>query len=283
MNSSLTSEGFLIDKKIPFNEKTDISSAYVNVPCIRQFDSDSLNSMVSSINRYGFAIIDCGENVVNREDFLYLKYLFGEAKAHPRADKDGVVPINSFNPIPGHLDSTNAEHLLHTDGSFSENPGNILALQCCSASRIGGISIIASGLSAYLWLKEMHPHDYSLVHLPDAVKIKRNEQEVSAPLFDLENGQIRIRFRFPDGAASVMPKSEVAPLYKSLCDFFSDRNNIISFQLHPNQTLIADNAAIVHGRSNYPNTQRRDLRRLNLTGEGFLKNRLKYGFKYDLK
>ncbi|MTB46799.1 TauD/TfdA family dioxygenase [Providencia sp. wls1950] len=269
------------NNKFPFDFSFDVSKVQINIDSLINISFDKLNALVDCLNQYGFTIVDFGENKIQLDEFLHLKFLFGNPKSHPRADFNGVVPINSFNPLKGHLDSTNSEHLLHTDGSFSSSPGNILALQCNIASKVGGLSIIASAQAAYIHIKEKFPDTYHLVHSKDAIEIKRNSQKTLAPIYNLHNGRSKIRFRFPDGAAEITPSEEVAPIYKELCEFFKNNNNVVTFQLHNNQMLIADNGSIVHGRTKYPESELRDLRRLNLDGNGILNGKVQYGIKLD--
>ena len=63
---------------------------------------------------------------------------------HDRADEDGVVLITQLPGLSEYLGASNAEHPLHTDSAYEEEPSRILCLQCVVPAEGGGSSVAVS-------------------------------------------------------------------------------------------------------------------------------------------
>ncbi|AJX34918.1 TauD/TfdA family dioxygenase [Burkholderia oklahomensis] len=260
------------DSTLPLTEVT----LPVRSPCT--MTDDEISDMIGTFNRYGFVILDCESS--ERENLLALKPLLGNAAPHKRADADGVVPINAFKPVAGHIDSSHEAHLPHTDGAFSDAPERIITLQCVRPSQEGGLSTLSSAKAAYRHIVERYGDVAPLTHA-DALTIERTTQKSTAAVFKPEDDGWSIKFRMNDGAATATPAPAAADMYGSLARFLTDPDNVLLFPLEPGQILIGDNTAVTHGRTRYPPDQRRNMRRLNFDGCGALEREFVFGFGED--
>jgi alpha-ketoglutarate-dependent taurine dioxygenase len=267
-----------LPRRRPFDANLSPASQVVAVESIRRMNDDDRHELLRAFNRYGFAILDCHDHSDSREDLLALKGLLGNAAPHPRADADGVVAINPFNKVAGFIGSTADEHLVHTDGAFSNTPERIVTLQCVTPARSGGLSLLASAQAAFDHLANEFPDRLHLLGRPDALEITRTSQSSTQPVFIRGGDRHTIKFRMPDGVASATPHPEVRELFAALCRFFSAPENVLSFKLEAGQVLIADNTALVHGRTPFPPDEPRDMRRLNFDASGPLCQHMVFGF-----
>lgn len=268
-----------VSQRRPFDATLPVHLQLVPIRSIRSMSSFDLVSMLRAFNRHGFAILACEDLAHSRDDLLALKRHFGCAAPHPRADADGIVPINAFARMQGFLDSTSEEHLLHTDGAFSDTPEAILTLQCVVPTAQGGVSRLASAQAAYTHLAEVFPDRIHELSRPDALTVRRGAQSSTQPVFLRRGGgRLGIRFRMPDGAAEVTPHPAARELFDELCRFLTSPANVLELKLETGQVLVADNTAVVHGRTSYPPSEPRDMRRLNFGANGPLCELMTLGF-----
>ncbi|KVK84294.1 TauD/TfdA family dioxygenase [Burkholderia sp. MSMB1498] len=259
----------------PFDSTLPLAEVTLPIHSPGTMTGDGISDMVGTFNRYGFVILDCESS--ERDNLLALKPLLGNAAPHKRADGDGVVPINAFKPVDGHIDSSHEAHLPHTDGAFSDAPERIITLQCVRPSHQGGLSTLSSAKAAYRHIVDRYG-DAAPLARADAPTIERTTQKSTAPVFKAEDDGWSIKFRMNDGAATATPAAAAADMYDSLARFLTDPDNVLLFPLEPGQILIGDNTAVTHGRTGYPPDQRRNMRRLNFDGHGALERQLVFGF-----
>lgn len=262
----------------PFDGTLPLSEVTPPIRTPRTMTDDEVSGMIETFNRYGFVILDCESS--ERDDLLALKTWLGNAAPHKRADADGVVPINAFEPVAGHIDSSHEAHLPHTDGAFSDTPERIITLQCVRPSRNGGLSTLSSAKAAYRHVVACYG-DITPLTRADALTIERTTQKSTAAVFKEDDDGWSIKFRMNDGAATATPAPAAADMYGSLACFLTDPENMLLFPLEPGQILIGDNTAVTHGRTSYPPHQRRNMRRLNFDGRGALARELVFGFSDD--
>ncbi|MET9297210.1 TauD/TfdA family dioxygenase [Streptomyces sp. NPDC003077] len=263
----------------PFDARLSPAVQTVEVPCVRRMTADQCAEMVEAFNRHGFVILRCRDRTDSRRDLLELKRYFGRSTPHPRADEEGVVAINPFKRVAGFLGSTRAEHLLHTDGAFRDDPEKIITLQCVTPAARGGLSVLASGQAAYEHLERRFPGGIKGLTEPDALTITRTTQSSTQPVFRRDHGTCSIKFRMEDGVSEVVPRSDVRDQFRELCRFFTAPENHLRFRLEAGDVLIGDNCAILHGRTSFAPDERRDVRRLNFDASGPLCDRMVFGFR----
>jgi alpha-ketoglutarate-dependent taurine dioxygenase len=266
-------------RRRPFDANLSPASQVVAVDSIRRMTDDDRHELLRAFNRYGFAILDCHDRTDSRADLLALKGLLGKAAPHPRADEDGIVAINPKKKVAGFIGSSADEHLVHTDGSFSNTPERIVTLQCVTPARSGGLSLVASAQAAYDHLANHFPERLHQLGRADALTITRTTQSSTQPVFIPRGGDRHaLKFRMPDGVAQAAPHPEVRELFAALCRFFSAPENVLSFKLEAGQVLIVDNTALVHGRTPFSPDEPRDMRRLNFDASGPLCQHMVFGF-----
>ncbi|MEC3914807.1 TauD/TfdA family dioxygenase [Nocardia sp. CDC160] len=251
------------DDRITFDASTDISAQIIRVRSIRAMNAEDHEAFTAAFNRLGFAIVECADTTDSRNDLLLLKEHFGNHAPHPRADRDGIVGINSFNQVPGFLGAGRANHLPHTDGAFRDNPERIITLQCVTPAESGGVTFLGSAKAAFEHLAIKYPDTIDAVSRADALTIERTHQSSRSALFTRDGARLGIKFRMADGAARVRPHPDVAEMFDELCHFLTREENQVRFALRAGQVLIGDNTAIVHGRTSFEQDSARDMRRLN--------------------
>ena len=114
--------------------------------------------------------------------------------------------------------------------------------------------------------------------LPDMAE----EQKCQLPILervDRSEGTAIMRFRSKDTyVQQVNPQSKDA--WESLCSLSLMTENRHVFLLRRNEFVIADNGAMLHGRTPYKSGVHRRLWRLNFYNDGSLKSRLHLGVQY---
>ncbi|WP_073768991.1 TauD/TfdA family dioxygenase [Streptomyces sp. CB02923] len=266
------------DLRRPFGAGLSVAAQTVRVPSLSYMSVAQEHEMLTAFNRYGFAILRCAEHGGSRQDLLGLRRRFGVPAPHPRADGDGIVPISPAEPVTGFLGSSRAEHLLHTDGAFRDRPEALITLQCVRPAVRGGLSVLASAQAAYLHLARHFPGRRDALAEPDALTITRTDQSSTQPLFRRRGGVLTLRFRMADGVSRVVPRPDVRDQYAELCRFFAAPANRLRFKLAKGDVLIADNSAVVHGRTPIPAGVPRVMRRLNFDATGPTCARMAFGF-----
>ncbi|MFH8345940.1 TauD/TfdA family dioxygenase [Streptomyces sp. NPDC018045] len=266
------------DQRRPFGAELSVAAQIVRVPALCCMSVAQEHQMLAAFNRYGFAILRCAERSRSRQDLLSLRRRFGTPVPHPRADRDGIVPISPAEPVAGFLGSTRAEHLLHTDGAFRDRPEALITLQCVRPATRGGLSVLASAQAAYEYLARQFPGRKDALTEPDALTITRTDQTSTQPLFRHRDGVCTLKFRMADGVSRVVPRPDVRDQYAELCRFFAAPANRLSFRLATGDVLIADNTAVVHGRTAVPAGLPRVMRRLNFDATGPTCRHMTFGF-----
>ncbi|MEV5594851.1 TauD/TfdA family dioxygenase [Streptomyces sp. NPDC052496] len=266
------------DLRRPFGAGLSVAAQTVRVPSLSRMTTAQEDAMLAAFNRYGFAILRCADRTGSRRDLLGLRQRFGNPAPHPRADGDGIVPITPAEPVAGFLGSSRAEHLLHTDGAYRDRPEALITLQCVRPALRGGLSVLASAQAAYTHLARCFPGRTDALAEPDALTISRTDQVSTQPLFRHRDGVCTLRFRMADGVSRVVPRPDVRDQYAELCRFFTAPENRLSFKLTAGDVLIADNTAVVHGRTPIPADLPRLMHRLNFDATGPTCPHMAFGF-----
>ncbi|MFD7665529.1 TauD/TfdA family dioxygenase [Streptomyces sp. NPDC059788] len=266
------------DLRRPFGSGLSLAAQTVRVGSLSCMSTAQEREMLSAFNRYGFAVLRSTERAGSRQDLLGLRWRFGTPAPHPRADDDGIVPITPAEPVDGFPGSTRSEHLLHTDGAFRDRPEALITLQCVRPAARGGLSVLASAQAARQHLARHFPGRWQALTEPDALTITRTGRTSTQPLFRHRGGVCGLKFRMPDGMSRVVPRPDVRDQFAELCRFFAAPANRLAFKLAPGDVLIADNSAVVHGRTTIPAGEPRMLRRLNFDATGPTCARMVFGF-----
>lgn len=177
---------------------------------------------------------------------------FGRAIRHRLSDDNGVHPIRAMAGYPSYANTTNADLLLHTDGSFEEHPPQIMLMSCEQPAPSGGHSRICFAHHMYDILTTEFPEELPGLWLDDSFTIRRDDRRSSKPVFKkTTHGRIAMTFRFgSDVEISVHPEAERG--YARIVALLSDPANFAEFKLQANEMLAFDNTAVLHGRTDFP-------------------------------
>lgn len=261
--------------------KIELKNCYVKVTKVSDISAEQSLNIIKIFNEYNFIILECDPLENSKENLLGLSRLFGNInKKHNRANTDGITIIKQMPGYDKYIGTTNKEHLLHTDGPFEKKPPEIFALQCEVAAKSGGFSKIVRAVDIYEYLANLCPSYFITLFQPDAFAIRRDDRLAKRAIFEVQNEGIFIFFRIKDEATEIKIKQEAVPAFKLIKDFVNNPNNQIIFQLKPNQILIGDNRAILHGRSAFPENDPRLLNRVWFDGQSIYASSLKLGFTY---
>ncbi|MGH7999326.1 MAG: TauD/TfdA family dioxygenase, partial [Brasilonema sp.] len=259
--------------------KIDLNDCYQKVSKIAEICPAIAVRIYQKFNKYNFIILECNPSKNPSENLLELSRLFGNInKNHDRANAKGITIIQ---PVPGfdkYIGATNREHFLHTDGPFERNPPEIFALQCEVAASSGGYSKIVRARDIYEYLVNGYPAHLMTLFKPDVLAIKRGDRFAKRAIFKVLDERVFIFFRMEDGAAEIEVKPEAVAAFNLIKEFVNAPNNQIVFPLKPHQILIADNRAILHGRSAFSENEPRLLNRVWFDGKSMDGLNLKLGF-----
>ncbi|MEV0375114.1 TauD/TfdA family dioxygenase [Streptomyces sp. NPDC050636] len=261
-----------------FDAAFPVESQILEIPSVRRMSLMQQRGMLDRFDAHGFVILRCLDLSDSYQDLLGLGRYFGNPAPHPRADDQGIVGINAFKRTAGFLGSTPAEHLLHTDGAFRDAPEKIITLQCVTPAAIGGMTILASAQAAYDHVARVFPDKIELLSRADALTVTRTSQSSTQAVFTCSGEWRGIKFRMRDGAAEVAPHADAQEIFEELCRFFEAPENRFQFRLEAGDILIADNTAIVHGRTSFAPHEPRNMRRLNFDATGPACARMIFGF-----
>jgi len=269
----------------------DPQSLVVEVGRVNDMSPRQIAKMYETVNLYGVAILQHaprpGQTV---EELVDLGRLFGNSVVHDRADERGLVVVAELSGYGEFVGASSGPHLMHTGGTFMpwKDVPRIVLLQCEKQSRIGGRSMLASGASAFRYLKHHEPEALKLLMDPQVFSIKRSARGVGQfantgvtgkAVFDtqqLENGNLWLTFRF-DGEIKLDIQPDAAvEAFDKLLNYFNRSESQIDFKLQPNQIMICDNTSVVHARTAFQAGSGRKLNRLQLDGVGI--KELHWGF-----
>lgn len=153
-------------------------------------------------------------------------------------------------------------------------------MQCVTPSTSGGYTILASAQAAHDYISANFPSEIEKLSDENALFVERKGQSSQTPVFRRAPKDLKhLKFRCSDGSAQVKPSQPAKRAYEILCNFFTSPNNQLKFRMEKGDILIADNTALVHGRTSFPPNEVRDMRRLNFDASGSLCEYLSLGIK----
>lgn len=254
----------------------------IEVDSLDVMPADEIHDIVSGVSRWGCVLIrQSGAAAVDHSRVLArLGRHFGNPIRHRLSDENGVHPIRAMPGYPSYANTTSADLLLHTDGSFEENPPKVMLISCERPAAVGGHSRICFGRQLFDRLSREFPEELEGLWHGDSFTIRRDDRKSSKPVFKQVGGdRIAITFRFgSDVEIEVHPQA--ARGYQRIVSLLSDPANFIEFKLGTNEILAFDNTAVLHGRTDFPADSGRILHGLWLDGEPAA-GRLALGFQRD--
>lgn len=221
---------------------------------LEDMNADEVRQIVGAVCAAGCLLITSKQtDAINHSSVLSrLGQHFGRPIRHRLSDDNGVHPIRAIAGYPSYANTTNADLLLHTDGSFEENPPQVMLMSCEQPAPNGGHSRICFAHHILGILKQHHPDELPGLWLRDSFTIRRDDRKSSKPVFrKTPQGRIAMTFRFgSDVDIAVHPEAERG--YARIVKLLSDPANFVEFKLQANQILAFDNTAVLHGRTDFP-------------------------------
>ena len=265
-------------ERVRFDAALDLEQVIVRVPDSREMANDVRDAIAGSINRWGFTVIEHGEFDDPTEQVLALGSLFGSTYRHNRADERGIVQMVPSNIGGEYLGATNKEHPLHTDGAYDPTPPPVLALQCVTPATTGGMSTVLSSKALYEHLADRDPEALQALFRPDALHVKRDNQEDTKPVFAPVGDRLMAVWRH-DHTSKFASDEDTQRAVSLILEFTSDPANVLAFTLARNQIFLEDNLSVLHGRTAFPPDVPRKLNRVNFLGDAeFARSRVTFGF-----
>ncbi|MGJ5673487.1 MAG: TauD/TfdA family dioxygenase [Nostochopsis sp.] len=267
------------DEEILEAAKLDLNQVILKISKVTDISTFDLQRLFDIFNKFKFVILEC-EAIPNIQDnLLALEKYFGSIKRHQRSIANGISSIentgSSQRPII-YLANTNQTHLIHTDGAFEIESPKIVAMQCEKSSKNGGLSQIVYAESVYEYLKENYTQELQkLFTYP--LNITRGNLTATRSIFIEKKGKITMTYR-ADSIISVTIPPQIENAYEIIRKYVNDTRNQFIFKLKENQIILFDNTSILHGRTSFPDHEKRKLNRLWFDGISEYSHYLQLGF-----
>jgi hypothetical protein len=231
-------------------------------------------------NRFGAVVLSGDGTVPARDALLALAPALGPDPSTAARDDDRVLEIHGVREVfdYGEGDATMfPAHPLHTDGLAGGRPVMAMALQCEIAEPRGGYSEIASARRLHGALAALDPDSLAGLFAPDAFTVRVRDRVQPSPVFEWMGERLAMRLKPPRYAeVSVSPGAAAGmALLQALLDEARMRAEL---RLQPGEILLADNTAVLHGRTPMPRDGTRKLNRLLFDVNGAAAAGLLFGF-----
>jgi alpha-ketoglutarate-dependent taurine dioxygenase len=190
---------------------------------------------------------------------------FGEPIFHKLSDARGVHPIRSIPGYASYANTTSADLLLHTDGSFETYSPRVMLMLCELPARRGGMSRICDSAAIYAHLKRNYPGSIDGLMRQDAFSVRRDDRVASKPVFRREGDRMIVTFRYgKDVDIKVHPDAQAG--FHAIVEFLERPENYCEFLLRRHELLVLDNLRVLHGRTAFAPDEERILHGLWLDG-----------------
>jgi alpha-ketoglutarate-dependent taurine dioxygenase len=233
--------------------------------------------IIELLNTFGVVVVQFEKEESALEQLVCFKEIFGNTMMRDRSDSDGIAEVtitDESSPYPG---ASSREYSFHTDGTYDEDPPNIVALRCQISAQEGGITQIASGKKIYKKLSSIDRVALEALHRNDALSISRAGKNFMGGVFKRTGDRIAIRYR-TDEAAHYSDDADVQRGIELIQNFLSDEKNWVSFKLESQQVLITDNLTVLHTRTAFVFGDPRLMHRLWFNGAPKGNGSLFFGF-----
>lgn len=220
-----------------------------------------------ALNTYGIALVEFTAEESPRQQLLCFAQLFGNTMHHDRSDADDIAVVAVLDETSVYPGISSRAYTFHTDGSYDEDPPEVVALRCEIPARKGGVTQLASARKLYEWLHSVDKIALNALHQEDAISIRRAGKSFSGAIFRKCLGSRRaIRYR-ADEAVSSSTHPNVKRAIDLVQTFLSNAENLVSFPLKAKQVLLTDNFSVLHGRTAFDSNDPRKLHRLWFNGK----------------
>ncbi|GAB1542710.1 TauD/TfdA family dioxygenase [Scytonema sp. NUACC21] len=256
----------------------DLNDVTLKISKVAEISNLEWQKLCDIFNSFKFVILDCEPIPNPKENVIALKNFFGSVRRHHKnSDEYGIQAIRDINSAKD-ISNTNQTHPIHTDGTFYNEPPKVVALQCEIPAKTGGLSQIVYAESVYDYFREHYPQELQALFTPGSFTITKDNQTSKRAVFAEREGRISVRFRY-DKYVSTTILPEVEKAFSVFQNYVNDLNNQILFKLKAHQILIFDNTGVLHGRTSFPNNDRRKINKLWFEGDTEYAREIQFGFK----
>ena len=261
-----------------FSASLPLDSLVVEVEDCEALDANELDAITAVFNTWGLVVIQHPEPDGDPADqVVALGLHLGSTYDHNRADERGIVRMAPLQTSGAYLGATNRVHPLHTDGAYDATPPPLLALQCVVAASTGGESVAVSSQGLVDHIAAVDPDAYRALAQPAAMTVERADQRDTKPVVGDVDGTPLVVWR-DDHTSTYAEDADTVRAVALVREYLSDPANVLRFLLQPNQIMLLDNWAILHGRTAFEEGDERLLHRINyLADSGFARDRLVLG------
>jgi len=163
---------------------------------------------------------------------------------------------------------TNLQQDFHTDGPWLGTTANFMGLACVRQAQFGGMSRIASLISAHDWLATNHPQLLVRLYQPFCW-----DRQAEHPTGDTPASRLPIFSKGPDGVVARYYDDYVRNGYglaqeqideagaralAALREYLESPENFFEFQLQPGQIFFLNNHRIAHARTAFTDAEGSD-------------------------
>lgn len=265
--------------RLTFNSTLNYKNILIETKDTQSLISENICALTDRFNKFGIVVVKFIDKVDPHTVLLKLKDYFGNIVSHKRSDKDGICVISAANPLNEYLGTSNLPHTPHTDGSYQNNPPKVVAMFCEEASKYGGISILVSCKEIYNKLLKNPQIVLSTLFLKNFLIIQRDGEKAEHPMFTKYKNKLFCVFRM-DSFVSIASTKHARESFVNVKKEVLKSENQFRFKLRMNHLIILDNAGILHGRTRFPDNQRRILWRA--TYEGLKEKQSLFNFGFDI-
>lgn len=233
---------------------------------ISELVDDEKNALLSGFDQFGFVVIQPADVREMRENLVALGTIFGNPLDHVLADSDKVVTIRPRSDIAefGHP-FTHSSMEVHTDGAFSRELPVVVALQCETPARQGGSNSIVDGKALFEYLYDNFRNELIELFDPQAMTIKRLDEQATRAIFAISGGRIQVCFRC-DRSVMVQFKAALGSIIEEIQSFLEDPKHQFTYTLAAGDILVLDNGRVLHGRGEFGAFDERKMNRIWFDG-----------------
>lgn len=235
----------------------DYSLTESDIPLI-----DFSDSVISKLVTDKFVIVKTNPNLFSQQDLFKLDTYFGKVIVQQYGyTENGLFKIEKTDFGKTTAKSNKAQPL-HTDHSFGYGFPDIVILYCHTASKKGGYTKLVKASDVYSFIKRTNP---DLLQDTELQYITRHGEYSAESISTLKNGNLTLYWSPFTQEVEGSPKSE--ELYRSINWYSQKPENQITYKLKPGELIIMDNMAMLHARSEFPETDKRTLYRMWYDGK----------------
>ncbi|MDR2248961.1 TauD/TfdA family dioxygenase [Acinetobacter sp.] len=194
------------------------------------------------------------ENITSKEDFLAQISHLGEIVYHFDSTEDGLTHIVNYAETHNRADAALSNRLgltqgaltPHTDRSGLETPPSLLAFWIESQSHNGGSSLFVDSHLVFEELSVINPEATQILTRPNSVIFKSEKGLLESSIFEIDQQNLYVRFRFDKMVYFSTEVSQVMPDLLKMIEKCTIRR-----KLGAGNGYILNNRRWLHGRTHF--------------------------------